>query len=531
MKPILEGRTLAVINDLSLDEQLYLLRKTGELKKALKERDHWKLDTFKLDDPFDSGFYTVFLEKSTRTKESFINAAAFHGLRHRDFPVADSSLGKDESLADTFRMLYGYDDRFFVVRSTVEGLCRHLERDAAKYVAAHGVAPRVFLNGGDGKHEHPTQELLDEFTFLERNNFDRSHLHVALVGDLLNGRTVHSKADGLRVFKEVTVDLVAPPELALPNHYVQRMLANGFQIRTFPSLAEYLDSGTVAPMFYMTRDQLERMDASVLPRIPALRAATKLSEEQISQLLENVVLYHPLPMNSNWREAPLSVQDTPLEGWNEQSRNGYLTRIVLLSAFGGRIGEDFDGEAKAASLYDYRFLEDAPAGGRGGDSDIKAIRNGIVIDHICRGDEPEAIYVHRNRIMRMMGFNRQPRHFEGVTVSKHDGQTKGYISLTDYEGPLVADPFDAENHEFHKLGAMAPGCTVNVIAGGRVVRKIRVGTPPRIYGFDEARCSNGACISQPEQSERIVPSFTHRENGYACDYCDTPHAYQALWRR
>ncbi len=70
----------------------------------------------------------------------------------------------------------------------------------------HGIEKPAFINGGDGRHEHPTQELLDEFTFLEQNNFDNSHIRIALIGDLLHGRTVHSKVDGLKIFKNVEID-------------------------------------------------------------------------------------------------------------------------------------------------------------------------------------------------------------------------------------------------------------------------------------------------------------------------------------
>ena len=79
---------------------------------------------------------------------------------------------------------------------------------AARWKSRLGSTPRasagekpVFINAGDGRHEHPTQEFLDEFTFLEQRGWDDSHIHVALIGDLFHGRTVHSKADGLNVFR------------------------------------------------------------------------------------------------------------------------------------------------------------------------------------------------------------------------------------------------------------------------------------------------------------------------------------------
>ena len=97
----------------------------------------------------------------------------------------------------------------------------------------------MFINGGDGRHEHPTQEFLDEFTFLEQHSppeqgsLDYSHIHLALIGDLRHGRTIHSKVDGLKVFKSVIVDLVAPEDLALPDSYIDRMKSNQFDVRVW----------------------------------------------------------------------------------------------------------------------------------------------------------------------------------------------------------------------------------------------------------------------------------------------------------
>ncbi len=117
----------------------------------------------------------------------------------------------------------------------------------------------AFINAGDGKHEHPTQELLDEFTFLEDNNFDTSMIHIALVGDLYHGRTVHSKANGLTLFNKVKVDLIAPPELSMPEYYIEKMKTHGFEIRIFDSIEEYLTQKDISSKWYFTRPQLERM--------------------------------------------------------------------------------------------------------------------------------------------------------------------------------------------------------------------------------------------------------------------------------
>ena len=97
-----KGRSLSVINDLTVDEQLFLYEKTRELKEAFRAGE--SLDRFRLNNR-EASFYLLFLEDSTRTKESFRNAAAFHGGRVNLFDSAASSFNKMESITDTVKML------------------------------------------------------------------------------------------------------------------------------------------------------------------------------------------------------------------------------------------------------------------------------------------------------------------------------------------------------------------------------------------------------------------------------------------
>ncbi|MBN2618626.1 MAG: bifunctional aspartate carbamoyltransferase catalytic subunit/aspartate carbamoyltransferase regulatory subunit, partial [Spirochaetales bacterium] len=228
-KSLFFGRTIAVVEDLSIDEQLYLYEKTKELKRTISEGGD--LSSFKLNDP-DFGIYLMFFESSTRTKESFRNAAKFHNVKLNNFDVNSSSFNKSESILDTVKMLYGYSDRsMFIMRTAQEGVCKFLEEKIGEYSKKTFLPKAGFINAGDGKHEHPTQEFLDEFSFLEHKEWNRDSIHLALVGDLFHGRTVHSKANGLKIFKKVIVDLVAPKELCMPEEYVEIMENNGFEIR------------------------------------------------------------------------------------------------------------------------------------------------------------------------------------------------------------------------------------------------------------------------------------------------------------
>lgn len=126
-----KGRSLSVINDLTVDEQFFLYVKTRELKEAFRTGE--SLDRFRLNNR-EASFYLLFLEDSTRTKESFRNAAAFHGGRVNLFDSAGSSFNKMESITDTVKMLVGYaPSSTFIIRSRLEGLTAFLDAALGEY--------------------------------------------------------------------------------------------------------------------------------------------------------------------------------------------------------------------------------------------------------------------------------------------------------------------------------------------------------------------------------------------------------------
>ena len=113
------GRTVAVVNDLTMDEQLYLYESCRKLKHAL--RHGGDLSEFKIADE-DVAVYMIFMEDSTRTKESFRNAAKFHSVKLNDFDCKQASFSKKESLTDTVKMLFGYSCKqtIFILRTKME---------------------------------------------------------------------------------------------------------------------------------------------------------------------------------------------------------------------------------------------------------------------------------------------------------------------------------------------------------------------------------------------------------------------------
>ncbi|MEL3912023.1 bifunctional aspartate carbamoyltransferase catalytic subunit/aspartate carbamoyltransferase regulatory subunit [Treponema pedis] len=529
MANVFTGKSLTVIDDLSIEERKYLFEKTRILKKAIQEDDKQTMDKFRINDK-DFGIYEVFLESSTRTKESFRNAANFHQVKLSDLAVETSSFNKGESYADTFNTLAGYRNAIFIVRSKIEGVCRWLEDETQAFAKRNNLKRKpAFINAGDGKHEHPTQELLDEFTFLEENNWSFKNIHLALVGDLYHGRTVHSKADGLKIFESVTVDLIAPSELAMPDYYKIKMKENGFKLREFSSIEEYLNQDNIAKIWYFTRPQLERMGEQILKKQEELRRSITFKKEFIRKLPENTRFYHPLPRHRKHPTIPSFLDGTTLNGWESQSINGMYVRIVLLSMIAGKIGEDYSGSALPGSCNEgEEYIVEVPVQTKEKSKvktfseGVRPIQNGIVIDHICRGDTPASIRRHIAKITKVMKLE--------------DGKGGEWIS-TSTEGTnifkgIIFRPgeYKFSRADLKRLAGVAASCTLNIIKDGKIEAKYRTHLPPRIYNFEDLICRNEACVSHPAQAEG-APAMFYRtsDNRYACQYCGTIHSFKEIW--
>lgn len=532
MSEAFRGRSLCVIDDLSIEERKYFFNQVRRLKQAIVADDKSRMDEFRINDP-DFGIYEVFLEDSTRTKESFRNAASFHHVKLTEMSSSSSSFNKGESYADTFNTLTGYKNQIFIIRSKVEGVCRYLQRECSRYAERNGLPYRpVFINAGDGKHEHPTQELLDEYSFLEDNDFSYDSIQLALVGDLFHGRTVHSKANGLKIFGHVKLDLIAPPELAMPANYLGIMKDNGFEVRSFHSIADYLAQKDVASMWYFTRPQLERMGDRILQRQEELRSCITFRPEFLDKLPKKAIFYHPLPRHKEHPVIPPFLDELPLNGWERQSINGMYCRIVLLALASGRIGGDFVPAAIAEGVADDDYIHkvtkagpDGRVNGRGAkvvSEGVRPIREGLVIDHISKGRSPDAIRKHIRLICRVMNLDSM-KGGEWVSTSSDTSIWKGII--------FRPGKLEFSRKQLKRLAAVAPGCTLNFISDGMVKEKYRVTMPPRIYNFDDLMCRNEDCISNFLQSENAPALFFRTdENKYRCAYCDKDHDFSEIFR-
>ncbi len=518
-----KGRSLSVIKDLSVKERLFLFDKTRELKEALATNDTAKIEAFRINDS-DFGIYEVFLEDSTRTRESFSNAALFHRAKLSMLNAASSSFNKGESFADTFCNLAGYDNQVFIMRTKHEGVCTWLTQVMQDYATRNGLphAPS-FINAGDGKHEHPTQELLDEFTFLEDNQWSTESLHVALVGDLFHGRTVHSKVQGLTLFDRVQIDLVAPKELEMPAHYVEEMKRLGYEVRIFASIEEYLQAGNCAKKWYFTRPQLERMGDRILEKQHVLRKSITFREEFLPLVHKNTIFYHPLPRRKDTPVIPTFLDGTPHNGWERQSANGRLVRIMLLLLFSGKLDQQYtfppaqpkDEKTPYITAVPVKEKKEVKQHSEG----VKPIANGIVIDHLYKGESPEEIRRGLSIVVKVLALD--GKGGEWISTSSHD-QFKGLIFRPDH--PSLS------KKELKRLAAVAPGCTINTIENGKVREKIILSLPPEIYNFDQLACKNQDCVSHSIHQEG-VPAHFYRvdENSCVCKYCGKHYTMKEVW--
>jgi aspartate carbamoyltransferase len=319
------------------------------------------------------------------------------------------------------------------------------------------------------------------------------------------------------------VDLVAPEELGMPPYYIRAMESAGFNVRRFASIDEYLAQGRVAPSWYFTRLQLERMGERLLEMADKLREAVTFRRDHLPRVGDGTRFFHPLPRHQITPVIPTFLDTTPLNGWDLQSMNGYFTRIVEIAMVGGQLGLDFAGESVEPRSFVDDFVEEAevrPKQKPDYKIGIKPVENGIVIDHIGRGKDPESIWNHIDQIRQILGLNCISSH--GVYISTRTDEHKGIISLPEIEPP--------DERRIKMLGAIAPGCTLNVIENGRVRRKYRLHMPPRVYNLPGISCKNDACVSNPDHHEPVSPEF-YRDlsETFVCRYCERPHDFKDIW--
>lgn len=244
----------------------------------------------------------IFYEPSTRTRLSFETAMLKLGgqVISTENAAQFSSAIKGESIEDTIRIVSGYADVIVL---------RHPQIGTAKIAAS--VSPVPVINAGDGAGEHPTQALLDLLT-IKKELGKTENLSIAFVGDLLNGRTVHSLLDILtRVYKN-KIYLVAPKKLQLPKT----------DFETTEDLESILPNIDV---LYMTRIQKERFASQ--KEYDKVKHAFVLNKKLLEKMKKKSIIMHPLPRVT---EISHEVDSDPRAAYFRQAQNGLYIRMALL---------------------------------------------------------------------------------------------------------------------------------------------------------------------------------------------------------
>ncbi len=289
-------RHLLSISDLTRDDVQRLLGTARTFESAL-DREVKKLPTLK-----GRLVVNLFYESSTRTSSSFELAAKRLSADTLTVKSAGSSVDKGESLKDTAQTLGAYDPDVIVIR--------HPQIGAPQLVAR--VTDAHVVNAGDGKHQHPTQALLDLYTM--QQEFDRLEgLHVAVVGDVLHSRVARSL---LQAFELVGVrcTLVGPPAL-LPRGLDAQMTTDIDVIRD-------------ADVVYVLRMQQERMEAGA-NFVPSLREYAARWGVTPERLRPGQKVMHPGPMNRGVEIDP-RVADSVDALVETQVRAGLVIRMAVL---------------------------------------------------------------------------------------------------------------------------------------------------------------------------------------------------------
>jgi aspartate carbamoyltransferase catalytic subunit len=292
-------RHLLSIADLERDDVERLLATARNFARSL-ERELKKLPTLR-----GRTVVNVFYESSTRTSSSFELAAKRLSADTMSIKAAGSSVDKGESLKDTALTLAAYDPDVIVLRHPQIGAPQLVARVTGAHV----------VNAGDGKHQHPTQALLDLYTITEvYGRIDG--LHVAIVGDVLHSRVARSNIQAL-VLLGARVTLVAPPPL-LP----RGIEALGCETST--------DIGAIgaADVVYVLRMQRERMQdgASYVPSLREYSARWGITPER---LRPGQRVMHPGPMNRGVEIDPV-VADSAGSLIETQVRAGLVVRMAVL---------------------------------------------------------------------------------------------------------------------------------------------------------------------------------------------------------
>jgi aspartate carbamoyltransferase catalytic subunit len=291
-------RHLLAIEDLGRPEIERIMTRAASFAE-IGRRDIKKVPTLR-----GRTIVSLFYESSTRTSSSFELAAKRLSADVVSVKSTGSSVEKGESLRDTIATLSAYAPEAIIIRSPHAGAANLVTRWTEASV----------INAGDGKHEHPSQALLDTYTLLDRlGPLDGKRIWI--IGDVLHSRVARSCARCFRVMgAEVTV--CGPPTL------IPRGVAEALDVQVSYELEGMADADVV----YALRMQRERMKESF---VPSIREYAERYQIDSRRLGPRQLLMHPGPVNRGVELSP-EVIDGPASLITAQVESGLLVRMAIL---------------------------------------------------------------------------------------------------------------------------------------------------------------------------------------------------------
>ena len=300
------GKDLVGLEPLT-GSQITAILDTAEPFKEISERRIKKVPVLR-----GHTIVNLFFEPSTRTRVSFEFAEKRLSADTVNIAASGSSVSKGETLVDTARNLEAMRIDMVVIR--------HGSSGAARFLADR--IPSNVINAGDGRHEHPTQALLDLLTIRDRLGRVEG-LKVCLVGDILHSRVARSNIYGLlKLGAEVAV--CGPPTL-MPQGIAE------LGVRVYTRVEEAIEW---ADVLNVLRLQLERMTGGYVPSLREYNRIWGITNERLDRSGRDMLILHPGPMNRGV-EIDSDVADGPHSVILHQVTNGVAVRMAVLYLLAG----------------------------------------------------------------------------------------------------------------------------------------------------------------------------------------------------
>src|SRR6201996_9378288 len=306
------ARHFLSVGDLERDEVDALLD-LAEGFVALNRQKAKKLDLMK-----GRTLVNLFFEASTRTQSSFELAGKRLGADVVNMSPRSSSISKGETLIDTAVTLNAMQPDILVVRHGASGAASLLSQKVTCSV----------INAGDGRHEHPSQALLDALSL--RRAFGRIEgLTVAICGDVLHSRVARSNV-GMLTAMGALVRLVGPPTLMPAG-------ADRWGVTIFHDMRKGIAGADVVMML---RLQLERMQGALIPSTREYNRLFGLDREKLALAQPDVRVMHPGPMNRGVEIDSEVADDLEVSLIQNQVEMGVAARMAVLASMAARLEND-----------------------------------------------------------------------------------------------------------------------------------------------------------------------------------------------